>query len=185
MLYPQMKILETENCILRPVTVDDYIELYEYYKVPDVVKFLPVKKHKSYVDTKKFIKTFFINNYEKGKIGHYAIVLKQNDKVIGNVGFNNISKNAQNAELGICLNPNYWGNNLSIELVEVLIEYGFRKLNLEYIYAITYEDNIYSRRILDKLNFKHEKDFNRKFKNTGSKTIKCSKYILYNKDYTS
>lgn len=29
-----MKILETKNCILRPVTLDDYIDLYEYYKIP-------------------------------------------------------------------------------------------------------------------------------------------------------
>ena len=76
-----MKILETKNCILRPVTLDDYIDLYEYYKIPEVVKFLPIKRHKSYLDTKRFIKSFFISNYEKGKIGHYAIVSKiDNDR---------------------------------------------------------------------------------------------------------
>ena len=178
-----MKILETKNCILRPVTLDDYIDLYEYYKIPEVVKFLPIKRHKSYLDTKRFIKSFFISNYEKGKIGHYAIVSKIDNKVIGNVGFNNISKNVKNAEIGICINPKYWGNNLSVELVEALIEYGFEELGLESIFAMTYEDNIYSKNVLDKLNFKHEIDFNKKFKNTGNKTIKCSKYTLYKNDY--
>ena len=171
-----MKILETKNCILRPITINDYKDLYEYYKIPEVVKFLPIKKHNSYLDTKKFIKSFFINNYKKGKIGHYEVVLKQNNKVIGYVGFNNISKNDKNGEIGICINPKYWGNNLSVELVEALIKYGFEDLKLEHIYAVTYEDNIYSQRVLDNLNFVHQEDFN-------NKTTKCSKYILYKNDY--
>ena len=107
MLYPQMEILETANCILRPIRLDDYKDLYEYYSIDKVVKFLPIRKHRSYLDTKKFIKTFFISNYKKGNIGHYAIVFKSNNKVIGNVGFNNISPNDKNGELGICINSKY------------------------------------------------------------------------------
>ena len=179
MLYPQMEILETANCILRPIRLDDYKDLYEYYSIDKVVKFLPIRKHRSYLDTKKFIKTFFISNYKKGNIGHYAIVFKSNNKVIGNVGFNNISPNDKNGELGICINSKYWGNNLSIELAEALIEYGFNELNLDYISAIAYDDNIYSKNVLVNLGFTHQKDFYKKFKNTGDKLIKCSKYILY------
>ena len=95
-MYPQMEILETQNCILRPITLDDVDDLYEYYSKPDVVKFLPIKVHKTHSDTARFIKSFFINNYERGRVGHYAVLLKKQNKVIGNVGFNNISQNARN-----------------------------------------------------------------------------------------
>lgn len=178
-MYPQMKILITSNCILRPITLDDTNDLYEYYSIPEVVKFLPIKVHKTILDTQNFIKNFFINNYQKGKIGHYGIVLKSENKIIGNVGFNNISKYAKNGEIGICINPKYWGHNLSLELAQALIEYGFNELNLDYIYAITYEDNIYSQKILKKLNFIHEKDFNKRFKNVKNHIVKCNKFILY------
>ena len=97
-MYPQMEILETQNCILRPITLDDVDDLYEYYSKPDVVKFLPIKVHKTPSDTARFIKSFFISNYERGRIGHYAVLLKNQNKVIGNVGFNNISQNATNGE---------------------------------------------------------------------------------------
>lgn len=120
-MYPQMEILETQNCILRPITLDDVDDLYEYYSKPDVVKFLPIKVHKTHSDTARFIKSFFINNYERGRVGHYAVLLKKQNKVIGNVGFNNISQNATNGEIGICLNPDFWGNNLAYELTEVLL----------------------------------------------------------------
>ena len=46
----------------------------------------------------EFIKSYFINNYQKGKVSHYAVVLKTQNKVIGNVGFNNIYPK-QNKEL--------------------------------------------------------------------------------------
>ena len=176
-----MKILETTNFVLRPITLDDTKDLYEYYSIPEVVKFLPIKVHKTTLDTKNFIKSFFINNYQKGKIGHYGIVLKSENKIIGNVGFNNISKYAKNGEIGICINPKYWGNNLASELAQVLIEYGFNELNLKYIYAITYEDNIYSQKVLKNLNFIHKKDFNKRFKKLNNQTIKCNKFILYKK----
>ena len=45
-MYPQMEILETQNCILRPITLDDVDDLYEYYSKPDVVKFLPIRSIK-------------------------------------------------------------------------------------------------------------------------------------------
>lgn len=76
-MYPQMEILETQNCILRPITLDDVDDLYEYYSKPDVVKFLPIKVHKTHSDTARFIKSFFISNYERGRIGHYADFIKK------------------------------------------------------------------------------------------------------------
>ena len=183
-MYPQMEILETKNCILRPITLDDTEDLYEYYSIPEVVKYLPIKVHQTYSDTRRFIKAFFLNNYQKGKIGHYAVVLKNENKVIGNVGFNNIYPHAHGGEMGICINPNYWGYNLSFELAQVLIDYAFNKLNLEYVYAITYNDNVYSKKPLDKLNFIHELDFNKKFKNYNNQTVKCNKFVLYKNNYT-
>ena len=149
-----------------------------------ILKFLPIKVHKTHSDTARFIKSFFINNYERGRVGHYAVLLKKQNKVIGNVGFNNISQNATNGEIGICLNPDFWGNNLAYELTEVLLQYGFNKLNLNYIYAITYNDNIYSKRYLEKLNFTHNNDFVKRFKNSNNKTVKCNKFVLYRNDYT-
>mgnify|MGYP000448978877 CR=1 FL=1 len=67
-MYPQMEILETIHCILRPITLDDTQDLFEYYSIPAVVKYLPIKVHKSISDTRRFIKSYFINNYQKGKV---------------------------------------------------------------------------------------------------------------------
>lgn len=183
-MYPQMELLETKHCLLRPITLDDAEDLFEYYSIPKVVKYLPIKVHQNISETRRFIKSYFINNYQKGKIGHYAVVLKGQGKVIGNVGFNNISPYAKSGEMGICINPNYWGHNLSYELAEVLVNYAFNKLNLDYVYAITYDDNIYSKSPLIQLRFTYEYNFNKKIKNLNNKIVKCNKFVLYKDDYT-
>lgn len=182
--YNNMKKLETKRCILRPATMEDSKDLFDYYKEDIVVKYLPFKKHKSIKDTERFIKTFFFKNYNDGKIGHYVIILKKENKVIGNVGFNNIHLNSKEGEMGICINPKYWGEHLSEELAVEMLRYGFIDLNLNKIIAIAYEDNKYSIRPLEVLGFDYIGKFRKKFPSNKSKTYTvCHKYQMLKSDY--
>lgn len=176
-----MKILETKRCILRPATLKDSEDLYECYKQDIVVKYLPFKKHKSIKDTEHFIKNFFLKNYSKNKISHFVIVYKKNNKVIGNVGFNNISANAKQGEIGICINPSYWGEHLSTELAIELLRYGFEELKLDKIIAITYEENKYSKKPLEVLGFTFVGSYKKNI--ASSKPIFCHKFQMTKYDY--
>ena len=193
--YSQMKPLESKNCILREVRLEDAKDLYEYYKLDIVVKYLPINRHTSISKTRKFIKEFFIYNYNKGRVGHYAIISKKDNKVIGNMGFNNIDVNAEEAEIGICINPTYWGHGYATEITEPLIRYGFNELNLKRIIAETYKENINSTKPLKNLGFRYldavSKNFskqsmgnkNLKFKTTSSSGILCYRYELLKQRY--
>lgn len=177
-IFPQMKILETKRCILRPATLEDANDMFKYYSKDIVVKFLPMNKHSSVSETKRFIKTFFLSNYKNGKIGHYAIELKSNNRVIGNIGFNNISTNATYGELGICLNPDYWGMDLVPELTPQLIKLGFEKLNLEKIIIETFKDNEHSRTYLKTLGFIYLGTFKKKFHSINSNYVICYRFEI-------
>lgn len=180
--YAQMKILETKNCILRPVLIEDANDMFEYYSKPEVVKFLPIKKHKTINDTKRFIRLFFLQNYNSGRIGHYAVVYKEDNKVIGNIGFNNIQLSSSEGEIGICINPSYWGKNLSTELCIKILEFGFVELKLDKIIAIIYEDNKYSKKPIEKLGFTYTGNLKKTTKLKSYKDIVCYKYEM-NRDY--
>ena len=54
----------TERCILRPINLNDSLDMFEYYSKDYVVKYLPIKHHKSISDTKRFINS----NQQKGKV---------------------------------------------------------------------------------------------------------------------
>lgn len=176
-----MKILETKRCLLRPATFKDSEDLFECYKQDIVVKYLPFKKHNNIKDTEKFIKNFFIKNYNKDKIGHFVIVYKKDNKVIGNVGFNNISKNSKKGEIGICINPLYWGDHLSTELALEMLRYGFEELKLDTIIATAFEENKYSKKPLEILGFTFTRTYIKSFHLNQS--IRCHEYEMSKYNY--
>ena len=82
-----MKIIESNKYILRPITLEDATSMFEYYSQEKVVKYLPIKVHKSISETKRFIRKNFIDSYKKGNVNHWAIIDKHNKKLIGNIVF--------------------------------------------------------------------------------------------------
>ena len=151
--YSQMKIIETPKFILRTVIFNDAKDLFEYLSQEKVVRYLPFKAHKNIYQTKNFINSFFIDNYKKGKVGNYAIYYKADKKVIGNVGLNNVSTRASEAEIGICINPKYWGHNFATELTIISLITGFEILKLNKLIALTYTKNKYTPKSLESLLF--------------------------------
>lgn len=183
--YPQMKIIETPKFIFRPININDVPDFYEYLSQEKVVKYLPFKPHKNIGVTKKFIQTYFINNYKNGNVSNYAVYYKRDKKVIANTGFNNLPPNSIEGEIGICLNPKYWGHDFATELCIVSLITGFELMNLDKIIAVTYSNNKYSTKCLDILNFKHVN--NSKVKNTSQTSyifeLTRNEYLGMKKNY--
>ena len=152
-IYSQMKIIETPRFIFRPFNISDTEDVYEYLSQEIVVKYLPFNAHKDINSSKKFIQSYFINNYKKGKIGNYAVYYKKDNRVIGNVGFNNVNPKSKEGELGICINPKYWGNDFSTELALVAIISSFEFSKVDKLVGLIYEENKYSTSCVEKLNF--------------------------------
>lgn len=157
--YHQMKIIETPRFILRPAALQDVLDIYEYLSQEKVVKYLPFKAHKTINDTKRFVQLFFINKYKQGKVGNYVIYHKTDKKVIGNIGINNIRTISKEGEIGICINPKYWGNNYATELTVTTLITGFELINLDKLVAITYSDNKYTPKSLSNLGFEYSKTY--------------------------
>lgn len=183
--YPQMKIIETSKFILRPVTLNDSSDFFEYLSQEKVVKYLPFKAHKNIYQTQNFIKSYFINNYKNGKVGNYAIYYKADKKVIGNIGLNNINPNSNEAEIGICINPKYWGHNFATELTVISLITGFEFLQLDKLIAITYTKNKYTPKSLENLGFKYVKTYKPKVNTDVSHRFELtrSKYLELKFEY--
>lgn len=183
-IYPQMKIIETNNYILRPIMIDDAASMFEYYSQPNVVKYLPINAHKSISETKRFIRMTFIDKYKKGKVSHWAIIDKSNKKLIGNIGLNDVSSSDKQAEIGICINPLYWGNDIATELTKNSLRYGFEYLKLEKLIALTYEENMKTRKSLESLGFKYISTYSKKILTPkGNKYMKCHRHELTRQNY--
>jgi RimJ/RimL family protein N-acetyltransferase len=77
-----------------------------------------------------------------------AVVLKENDVHIGNISLQRISCVNRNAEFAILFGAKEaWGKGYAKEAARLLLNHGFRELNLHRIYCGTSDDNVPMQRL--------------------------------------
>ena len=152
-------ILETDRLILRAWKITDLDDLFEYASINGVGEKAGWEHHKSKDESLEILKMFI----DEKKV--FAIVLKENQKVIGSIGIEecreDLDTNLENLlgrELGYVLSKNYWNRGIMTEAVSKVIEYCFKILKLNYLIATYFNYNIESKKVLEKLNFKFYKD---------------------------
>jgi diamine N-acetyltransferase len=78
----------------------------------------------------------------------------ENWKLIGSLGFADISWRIRSAEFGIMIGEKeYWGKGYGTEAVRLLTQYGFNTLNLNRIFLRVFEDNHRAIRAYEKAGF--------------------------------
>lgn len=148
-------ILETEHLILRPWSLDDLDDFYEYASVPGVGEFAGWIPHKNKEESLQILKNFI----EKKKT--FAIVYKENNKAIGSLGveFYKLEEKLseffdyQGRELGFVLAKDYWGKGLMTEAVKRVISYLFDELDYDFLTCCHFDRNARSKRVQEKCGF--------------------------------
>lgn len=146
-------IIETERLILRPVTVKDTDDMFEYSRTANVGPNAGWKPHESRKETLEIMKLIFLN-----KDGVFGIVLKEPGRLIGSIGLitDPKRKNDHVRMLGYAIGETYWGQGYMTESVQAMVRYGFDTLDLDLISAYCYPHNSRSKRVLSKCGFAYE-----------------------------
>ena len=152
-------ILETDRLILRAWEITDLDDFFEYASVEGVGEKAGWEHHKSKDKSLEILKMFI----EEKKV--FAIVLKENQKVIGSIGIEELGEeldkdldNLPGRELGYVLNKDYWNKGIMKEAVSKVVDYCFNTLKLNFLMASYFNHNIASKKVLENLNFKFYKD---------------------------
>ena len=168
--------LVTPRLILRPWETTDLQDFYEYASVDGVGQMAGWLPHES-VEKSQQILDMFLNGKDT-----FAIVLKENNKVIGSLGIDSSMDIADTPgygrEIGYVLSKEYWGRGLMPEAVEAAINYCFRVLQMDYLACGHFEWNHQSRRVIEKCGFQFWKDV--AFKTRAGDMENTRLYILYN-----
>ncbi len=148
--------LDGERVKIRKLKISDAQDIYENAKDEEVTRWMLNIPHPYPRDeARKFIRrTYYRLKKKKGY--DFGIVLKNTDEIIGMVSLGNIDWKNKNAEVGYWLGKKYWGKGLIIEAVKLILKFGFGKLKLHRIYAHLFEENIGSKKVLEKCGFKLE-----------------------------
>lgn len=148
--------IETERLILRAFKQSDLDDFYEYAKVEGVGERAGWKHHESKDESQQILNSFI--SHDKT----FAIVLKENSKVIGSLGVEEYGMEEalteffeyQGREIGYVLSKDYWGKGIMPEAVRAVINYLFNELNLDFLTCGYYDFNNQSKRVQEKCGFK-------------------------------
>ena len=150
-----LKEINTQRILLREIEEKDLYNIYEYASDEDVARYMPWETHKSLDDTHNFIDTE-IEKYKTNTSLNYAIVLKENNKMIGTAGCFEYKDGDKFAQGGYVINKKYWGMGLVPEAMKAIIEYLFNEKDVHRVYAKHYVGNEKSGRVMQKLGMKFE-----------------------------
>ena len=150
----ELKRLETERLILRPWTVEDAQDLYEYAKSHAVGPAAGWKPHESVEESRRIIREMFIPGQDC-----WAMQLKSDGHVVGSVGLHedrSREKGLPVRMLGYVMAERCWGQGLMQEACRAVLRYGFREAGLELISVFHFTFNDRSRRTIEALWFRKE-----------------------------
>ncbi len=148
-LFSSIPTLETERLILRKISLDDTDDMYEYSKDPDVSRYLTWSPHEDKGYTFEYIK-YLQGRYKAGDIFDWAMIYKENGKMIGTGGFARIDCPNDCGEIGYVINPKYHRLGIATEFLGRIIKFGFENLALNRIECRFMPDNIASRKVMEK-----------------------------------
>jgi ribosomal-protein-alanine N-acetyltransferase len=148
--------IETPHLQLRQFTPNDAKELYRIYSHPDSFKYMSNEKPLPWEQTRALIYSF-TEHWRKHNFGVWAVVYKNNQKLIGHCGLKFLA-NTTEIQIGYLLFKSYWGRGLGTEAASAALKYGFEVAQLKRVVAIAKPENIASRRVMEKIGMKYEKD---------------------------
>ncbi len=138
-------ILQTDRLILREMTQNDYSDLCEILQNEKVMyayeHAFSDEEVKEWFDKK-------LARYKKYGFGLWATVLKENGKMIGNIGLT-MQKfgNEQVLEIGYLLNENYWHKGYATEAAIACKNFAFDIIGVDKVYSIIRQNNLSSQAV--------------------------------------
>ena len=154
-IFSKMPTLETERLLLRPMRVSDAEDMFEYACKESVTRYLLWKPHTSVAYTKRYLE-YLAGRYRLGMHYEWALVLREEGRMIGTCGFANFDCAHNTGEIGYVLNPAYQGKGLMQEAAERVMRFGFSVLGLHRIEARYMVGNDASRRLMERLGMREE-----------------------------
>ena len=169
-----MQNVETKRLILRKLNINDLNDFHAYCKKTNIGPMAGWSPHLSVAESEFILRDMIIKDEVM------AIVYKENNKLIGTLGFHPY-KDIENArEVGFVLDDLYWGKGLMVEVCKEAFKEIFSDNILE-LYCGHFAHNFRSRRVIEKLGFRLYKiDTDDRFK---TYTDKVYLYQMNKEDY--
>jgi len=152
--------LETDRLVIRRLSLDDTVQLQRVVGQEKVVEYLP--ENVMTLDEVREAIEWLQSCYQKNtpaKIVKWtlAVVWKETSEVIGWCGLGPLDFNPEEIEIYYGFSQDFWGRGLATEAAGAVLDYGFERIGVNRIVAVTDPANIGSVRVVEKLGMKFER----------------------------
>ncbi|MEX0781033.1 MAG: GNAT family N-acetyltransferase [Dehalococcoidia bacterium] len=144
--------LETERMVLRRLTGADAELLCELDSDPEVMRWLSGGAPTPLELIRDEILPRFMSYYDQaGGLGYWAANEKESREFLGWFALHPVDdRPGDEAEVGYRLRRAAWGKGYATEGVRALLRKGFEEHGLLRVFGTTYEENVASRRVMEK-----------------------------------
>jgi len=156
-------ITETKRLMLRPLKANDFQDYCEYAMDPSVMKYIMPVTNKKEAHA-LFLRHFGVWSGEEGRWMGLAVVLKSENKLIGDIGFRYRDKHHGHIEIGYKFNRHYHGQGYGTEAVRELLRIIVKDWPCHKIIAYCEPRNIASWKLMEHFGMRREGYFHEHFK---------------------
>ena len=101
-----------------------------------------------------------VEHWRQYGFGYWVFHLKKDGRFVGRGGLTTYQMDGEAVVgLGYAIMPDYWNQGFATEIAAASLEVGFGHLGLAEVWSWALPDNRASQRVMEKLGFQYERDF--------------------------
>lgn len=150
--------LETKRLTIRPITLNDKNEIFEYRSDKETNKYqgwIP----ETINDVESFIEKLAKNINEPKTWFQFVIIEKDTQKIVGDIGINFFDNENKQVEIGCTLHKHFHNKGYATEAIKSVIDYLFTELKKHRIITSIDPKNKSSIRLVERIGFRKKAHF--------------------------
>ncbi len=154
-IFRQLPMLCGERLMLRMPVMHDAGDFYSFARDEENCRYVLWDAHQSVSDSRDVLRGIIRRN-RRGDPATFAIALKNDNRLIGTIGFQWIDIENRSCEVGYSIARRLWNRGLGTEALGILLPFAFEKLGLNRVEAKHDVLNPASGKVLLHLGFRQE-----------------------------
>lgn len=154
-VFEQFPVLRSTRLLLREIRTEDAPRIYDMRSNGHVNRFI-ARPAMDQEEKAKVLAEKTRQAYDQKQAIGWAGILRKNESIIGTCGYNSIDFLNRRAEIGGELSVEFWGKNIAIEAVSLILEFGLHTFGLHTIEAKVSPDNRGAIYLMEQLGFRKE-----------------------------
>ena len=148
-------VLHTERLILKKPTEEDIIPLLELSQDEEVMEYFGVEPYKDEKQAREEVE-WFLKIWREDTGTRWIVSLKEDDALVGEIGFYDYKKKHRKAEIGYKLARRHWRKGYMSEALTAMLDYIYSETDVNRVQALVDPRNPASLRLLEKHGFRRE-----------------------------